>query len=80
MFEMITGMLSEQLGIPQDMIGEESDRARDLGTDSLDIVEIVMALEDAFSITIPEGDYDALSDVKNICDYIRTRLDDPEKI
>lgn len=79
MFETIKEILSDQLGIACDMIDEDSSLFRDLGADSLDIVEIVMALEAAFAITIPESDYDSLSDVKSISDYIRARLDEPEE-
>ncbi len=79
MFETIKEILSDQLGIACDMIDEDSSLFRDLVADSLDIVEIVMALEAAFAITIPESDYDSLSDVKSISDYIRARLDEPEE-
>ena len=79
MFETIKEILSDQLGIACDMIDEDSSLFRDLGADSLDIVEIVMALESAFAITIPESVYDSLSDVKSISDYIRARLDEPEE-
>ena len=79
MFETIKEILSDQLGIACDMIDEDSSLFRDLVADSLDIVEIVMTLESAFAITIPESDYDSLSDVKSISDYIRARLDEPEE-
>ncbi len=67
MFEKIASMLADQLGISQDKITLESDIVKDLGADSLDVVELLMALEEETGKTIPE---DKVSDIKTISDLI----------
>jgi NADH dehydrogenase (ubiquinone) 1 alpha/beta subcomplex 1 len=52
-----------------------SDFAQDLGLDSLDTVEVVMAIEDEFSIEIPDKEADEIRTVKQAIDYIQTRQD-----
>ena len=54
MFEEIAKILAEQLGIPQSKITAESDIVKDLGADSLDVVELLMTLEDNTGKTIPD--------------------------
>ncbi|MBO5328768.1 MAG: acyl carrier protein [Clostridia bacterium] len=67
MFEQIAQQLSEQLGIPESKVTLESDIIKDLGADSLDVVELLMALEDISGKTIPE---DKVSDIKTVGDLI----------
>ncbi len=67
MFEQIAKMLSEQLGISQDKITENSDIVKDLGADSLDVVELLMALEENTGKTIPE---DKVSGIKTVGDLV----------
>ncbi len=67
MLEKIAEMLSEQLGIAKDKITESSDIVKDLGADSLDVVELLMALEENTGKTIPE---DKVSDIKTVGDLI----------
>lgn len=61
MFEEIAEILAEQLGISKDKIKLESDIVKDLGADSLDVVELLMTLEDNTGKTIPE---DRVTEVK----------------
>ncbi len=67
MFEKVCEMLAEQLGIDRDSIRPESEVVKDLGADSLDVVELIVALEDAYGITLPEG---AIEDVKTVQDIV----------
>ena len=61
MLEEVAKILSEQLNIPQEKITMESDIVKDLGADSLDVVELLMTLEDTTGKTIPE---EKVTDVK----------------
>lgn len=67
MFEEVAKILSEQLDIPQEKIKMESDIVKDLGADSLDVVELLMNLEDSTGKTIPE---DKVSEVKTVGDVV----------
>lgn len=67
MFEEVAKILSEQLGIPQEKITMESDIVKDLGADSLDVVELLMTLEDNTGKTIPE---EKVTDVKTVADVV----------
>lgn len=58
-----------------DKVQLESHFVNDLGLDSLDTVEVVMAIEDEFAIEIPDQDADAIHTVKQAVDYILTRQD-----
>ena len=68
MFEEIAKILAEQLGIPQSKITMESDIVKDLGADSLDVVELLMTLEDNTGKTIPE---DKVTDLKTVGDVVK---------
>ncbi len=67
MFEEVVKALSEQLNIPQEKIKPENDIVRDLGADSLDVVELLMTLEDNTGKTIPE---DKVADLKTVSDVV----------
>ena len=56
MYEKVCKMLAEQLDISADTITPQSEVVKDLGADSLDVVELMMALEDEYGITLPEGE------------------------
>ena len=66
MFEKVCKMLAEQLGIPADSIKHEQEVVKDLGADSLDVVELMMALEDEYGITLPEGEVENVKTVQDI--------------
>ena len=67
MFEEVAKILSEQLGISQEKIKPDSDIVKDLGADSLDVVELLMTLEDTTGKTIPE---EKVTDVKTVGDVV----------
>lgn len=68
MFEEVAKMLSEQLGIPASKITPESEIVKDLGADSLDVVELLMNLEDTTGKTIPD---DKVAEIKTVADLLK---------
>ncbi|MCD8205036.1 MAG: acyl carrier protein [Clostridia bacterium] len=67
MFEKIAAMLSDQLNVPLEKITLESAIVEDLGADSLDVVELLMALEEETGKTIPE---DKITEIKTVGDLV----------
>lgn len=63
-------IVSEQLGVALDAVSLEKSFSDDLGADSLDSVELVMAFEDQFGIEIPEADAEKITTVQSAVDYI----------
>ena len=70
-FEKVKGITAEQLGVDEDKIAMESAFLTDLEADSLDIVELMMALEEEFNIEIPDEDVEKLSTVSDVVNYIK---------
>ena len=70
MYEKVCKMLAQQLNIEVDKIKPESEVVKDLGADSLDAVELNMALEDNFSIKIPDEDIAKMKTVADVVAYI----------
>ena len=66
MRERIINVLSEQLGVNKSEISDESNLVNDLGADSLDVVEIIMALEKEFDLTIPDSEVDGIKTVGDL--------------
>lgn len=73
MFEEIKKIIAEQLNIAEDRINLESRFVEDLGVDSLDTLEMLMALEDNYSIQISNEDAQKLITVKDVVDYIESK-------
>ena len=73
--ERVKGIVSEQLGIGVDEINNESSFIDDLGADSLDTVELVMALEEEFDIEISDEEAENISTVQTAIDYINKNSD-----
>lgn len=69
MFEEVAKLLAEQLNIDVNKITEESEIIKDLGADSLDVVELLMSLEDATGKTIPE---EKVANLKTVGDVVKT--------
>jgi acyl carrier protein len=63
-------IIVEQLSVEEDAVKAEAKFVDDLGADSLDIVELVMALEEEFKIEIPDEDAEKISNVQSAIDYI----------
>jgi acyl carrier protein len=68
--ERVKEIIIEQLGVSADQIKPEAKFVEDLGADSLDQVELVMALEEEFGAEIPEEDVDQLQSVDDVNKYI----------
>ncbi len=66
MFEKVQALLAEQLDISADKITPESEVVKDLGADSLDVVELLMQLEEEFGITLPDSEMENLKTVQDI--------------
>lgn len=73
MEEKIKKIIVDQLGVDQEDVVNEASFVEDLGADSLDTVELVMAFEEAFGIEIPDGDAEKMATVQNVFDYIKER-------
>lgn len=67
---MIEKIISETLGIDMDMVKPEANFVNDLGADSLNIVELVMAIEEEFDMEIPDEDSETLHTVAELKQYI----------
>ena len=63
-------IVAEQLGLEEDQIKDESNFSAELGADSLDVVGLVMALEEAFELEIPDESAANISTVQDAVDYI----------
>ena len=73
-FEKVKGIIVEQLGAVEDSISLESAFIDDLGADSLDIVELIMALEEEFDIEIPDSDAEKVVTVNDVVEYIKDHV------
>lgn len=76
MFEKIRSIIAERLSLEEDEIKMDSHFADDLGADSLDVVELIMALEEEFDIEIPDEDAEKVSTVQNVVEYITKRVEE----
>lgn len=72
MFEEIKTIVAENLGVEEDSITMESSFKDDLKADSLDLFEMVMALEEKYGIEIPTDDLGQLETVADVIDYIQS--------
>ena len=70
MGENIKDIIAKQFRCEADTISEDTNIIDDLGADSIDIVELLMAIEENFGITVPDEDVAGLHTVKDIMDYV----------
>jgi acyl carrier protein len=70
--QRVKEIIVEQLGVEEDEVSPEASFIDDLGADSLDTVELVMAFEEEFNIEIPDEDAERISTVQDAIDYIKT--------
>ena len=68
--DRVTKIIVEQLGVNEDQVKPEAKFVEDLGADSLDIVELVMALEEEFGTEIPDEDAEKLQSVGDVIKFI----------
>ncbi len=71
--EKVKEIISKQLGVNAAEITLESSFVEDLGADSLDTVELVMAFEETFNIEIPDEDAEKIAKVKDAIEYIKNK-------
>ncbi|GAB6183931.1 acyl carrier protein [Thermodesulfovibrio hydrogeniphilus] len=71
--EKVKEIIAKQLGVDAAQITPESSFVEDLGADSLDTVELVMAFEEAFNIEIPDEDAEKIAKVKDAIEYIKNK-------
>lgn len=71
--EKVRELISKQLGVDMDKVTPEASFIDDLGADSLDTVELVMAFEEAFNIEIPDDDAEKISKVQDAIGYIKDK-------
>lgn len=74
--DKVKQIIMEQLGVEEEQVEDTASIVDDLGADSLDIVELVMAFEEAFDIEIPDGDAEKIATVKDAIDYIEAKKKD----
>lgn len=73
-FERIKEIISAQLGVSPESITMDTSFTDDLGADSLDLVELVMAIEEEFDITIPDDDIENIKTVSDAVSFLKTLL------
>ena len=72
--ERVKKIVVEQLGVKEEEVNSESSFVDDLGADSLDTVELVMALEEEFETEIPDEDAEKITTVQQATDYINANI------
>ena len=72
--ERVTKLVCEQLGVKEEEVTPEASFVEDLGADSLDTVELVMALEEEFGSDIPEEEAEKLQTVGSVIEYVEKNL------
>ena len=73
-FDKVKEIIVEQLGVAENSVTTEASFIDDLGADSLDIVELIMALEEEFDIEIPDSDAEKVVTVGDVVDYIKENV------
>lgn len=73
-FDKIKDIIVEQLGVAEGTVTMEASFIDDLGADSLDIVELIMALEEEFDLEIPDADAEKIVSVSDVVDYIKENV------
>ena len=71
--ERVKQIIVEQLGVDEAQVEDNASFVDDLGADSLDIVELVMAFEEAFELEIPDEDAEKITTVKDAVEYIEAK-------
>lgn len=78
-FEKVKEIVADQLDVPLEKVTLYADFATDLGADSLDTVELVMAIEEEFDIEIPDEDAENISTLEQAVNFIQGRMESNTK-
>jgi len=70
--ERVRSIISDQLGVAEEEIKPDSKFIEDLGADSLDIVELIMAMEEEFDLEIPDEEAEKIRNVKDVVSYLES--------
>ncbi|MDI3298619.1 MAG: acyl carrier protein [Bacillota bacterium] len=70
-FDKLKEIIVENLGVDEEKVTPEASFVEDLGADSLDTVELIMAFEEAFGLEIPDEDAEKISTVRDAVEYIK---------
>ena len=73
MLEKIKSIVADQLGVDEDQVTEDASFIDDLGADSLDTVELIMAFEEEFDVEIRDEDAQKIKTVKDVIEYIESK-------
>ena len=73
-FDKVKEIIIEQLGVEEASVAGESSFIDDLGADSLDIVELIMALEEEFDLEIPDSEAEKVVTVNDVVNYIKENI------
>ncbi len=73
-YSRVKKIIAERLSVSEDEIRMDSSFLDDLGADSLDIVELIMAFEEEFDLKIPDDDAEKIETVKDVVDYIQSHI------
>lgn len=71
--EKVIEIISQKLNLSKDQIKPEASFVDDLGADSLDLVELVMAMEEAFGMEVPDEEAEKLRTVKEVIEYVKAK-------
>lgn len=74
-FDKVKSIIADQLGVAEEDITASSKFVEDLGADSLDVVELIMAMEDEFDLEFPDDEAEKISTVGDVVDYIKANSD-----
>ncbi len=73
-FEKIKKLLADQLDVDEDDMTMETNIAKDLGADSLDVVELLMSIEDEFEVEIPDEEIENIRTIGELTEYIQKNI------
>lgn len=72
--QRVKAIIAEQLGVSEDEVGSSDSIVDDLGADSVDIAELIMAFEEEFEVDISDEDAEKMRSVKDAVDYVRKNV------
>ncbi len=73
--DRVSAIIVEQLGVTKEELAPQASFIDDLGADSLDIVELVMAIEEEFDIEIPDDDAEKIQTIQDVVSYVKRKIE-----